>query len=274
MVDDFAQLPPRAADGEGMKRYGMVGGVVVAALFVGSPALAADWKSEDSGRISVFADEPMGGGEVAQVQSPPAAKDAPVVTEPKVATIAAAGVVLEFGGGGSVLGGDIAKGASIGAATADVVLKAGYYPTQHVGLFAGIEAGTGSTFTGCDGCSASHFTVPVTVQLAFENRARGPYFEAGLAFLSTYKTAADDDNSIKMSSSADARFGVGYRIPIHSAFTGVASAVDLHLGADVGKFDSVSIQENGASSSSADINADARSIHYAVALNLGWHFAL
>ena len=76
-----------------------------------------------------------------------------------------------------------------------------------------------------------------------------------------------------MSSTADTRFGIGYRKPIPVAMQGVASSLDVHLGADLGHFDSVTVTQAG-SSASADIPDDARSLHYAFTLDFAWHLAL
>ena len=256
-----------------MKRSVMVGGLVGWGLF-SLPASAFAFERT----VSVFSDEPMGGGDTAVVQSPAPAKDAPAAPPAKpAATVSPTGFVMEVGGGARGLGGDVGKGVSVGAGFADVELKVGYYPMQHVGLFAGIEAGTGSFFDGCNSCSGAHFSIPVSVQVAFDNRANGPYIEAGLALFSRYKASTGDDTpsetGLKMSSTADARFGLGWRRQMSMLGQGVASSLDIHFGVDIGQFDSLTATQDGASAS-ADIADSAQSIHYAFALDADWHFAL
>lgn len=270
----------QAADGAGMKRNVMVGGLVGAVVFAFAGSASALERLEDGTSkyhvVSVFSEDPMGGGEPAAVQSPAPAKDVPAAPPaPKtLKPVAPTGFVFTVGGGARALGGDLAKTASVGAGFVDVEVKAGYFVTQHIGLFAGIDAGAGEFFHGCDSCSASRFSLPVSVQVALDNRANGPYLDAGFAFLSSYKADADDDSgSVKVRSTADLRFGLGARKQLSTLGEGIASSLDVHFGVDLGKFDSMTAS-SGATSASADIPDAAQSWHYAFTADIDWHFAL
>ena len=176
-----------------MKRSAVVGGVVGGVL-VSLSGMAGAFERPDDGAtkhgvISVFSDDPMGGGDTAAVLSPPPPKDAPAAGGGTPSGVAPTGFVVAFGGGARGLGGDLGKGISVGAGFVDLEVKAGYFFTQHVGVFVGIDLGVGSFIGTCpsDNCTASRFSLPVSMQVAFMDRAHGPYVDIGLALLSAYK---------------------------------------------------------------------------------------
>lgn len=271
-----------------MKRTVLVGVALGLGIFsAAGSASAFEWKGDNSSGthgISVFADEPMGGGETAQVLSPaaPPPKDAPAAPPPKLEAplLTEPGFVFQLGSGMRYLGGGITQDVDVAGAFFDFDARIGVYLNQHVGVFAGAEVGAGSLMKGCAGdCSdAVRFAFPVTVQVAFVDRVRGPYVEGGLVLAPTYMGATPSDSAslpetLKVSAPVDGRLGVGYRIPVKSAFGGLHSALDLHFGLDFGKFASVDYG-SVAGDVSGDIASSESALHYAFALDLDWHFAL
>lgn len=132
---------------------------------------------------------------------------------------------------------------------------------------------------GCAGdCSkAYHVAIPVLVQYAFDDRARGAYVEGGLNFLPTYGASTDTEKhpeqspeSLRVSGFADVKLGFGYRLPLDGFRKGYV--FELHAGLDVGKFDSVAYT-NVRGSVEGDIADAERALHYVASLSVGWHFA-
>jgi len=172
--------------------------------------------------------------------------------------------------GGEALVGELVSDASLGAGFTTLNPSAGYYVTQHFGLFGGIKLGFGAAWDCSAECTtATTFQIPVTMQYALSDRTRGAYFDGGLGILSTVTLNMKSDRSVSAMSPIDAKFGAGYRWKSRQG--AITQSMDLHLGFDIGQYSSLTATVRD-SEVSADVPSNAKAVHAAVSFGVGWQF--
>lgn len=196
--------------------------------------------------------------------------------QPVKAGSAGPGFVLTLGSGASFLGGQITKQAPIAGLQVTFDVRIGAYFTEHFGVLAGVQGGTGPLFAGCAAkCTSGYsYQFPIVAQYSLTDRRRGLYFDGGVGFLSTYggstpkDTPSEAKETVQVGSIADAKLGIGYRVATkNDSKTGM----DIRLGADFGQFEKVDYRSNTAGVE-GDIQPEAKALHYAFVLTIGYHF--
>jgi hypothetical protein len=181
------------------------------------------------------------------------------------------GVHFSFGTDVAVLAGAIAQGWTGTGAYALLSIRAGYYFTDHLGLIAGVQAGTGGLLDGCGSSTCSNavaFQFPLLAQWAFDSRSHGPYVEGGIALAPTYIASTQDGDgqspaALRFDSPLDLKLGVGYRWRApHGAF-------ELRAELDVGRFTYASAN-TAEGFASADIPSNQQAFHGTGSLGFAW----
>lgn len=195
------------------------------------------------------------------------ADDAPAATKDVKAT----GFVLQLGSGVLAPTSSFARGMRTIGPGITFALGVGVYATPHVGVLVGFRGSYGHKLAGCsDGCRAGYsLQLPVMVQLAHKDRARGLYGEVGFGLATTYG-GSGDGYTYSLSSPVELKFGVGYRLS-GANHTRNSRTLDLNVGMDVGEVQRIKVTTDSASYAGAIDGAEA---HVVVALSLISHFSL
>lgn len=181
------------------------------------------------------------------------------------------GLVLQFGSGVLAPASSFAPGTrTIGPGIA-FDLRLGGYATPHVGILVGFRGSFGHDSAICgDACDKGYsLQVPVMLQFAQKDRARGLYGEIGLGFGTTYG-GSGKGVTYELSSPLELKLGVGYRVAGANGARRNAT-LDLNFGMDIGKVDHAKLT---ASTVKYDGSIDDASTHVVVACSLIAHFSL
>ena len=194
--------------------------------------------------------------------------DVGAVTTPEVKPT---GIVLQFGSGVLAPTSSFAPGTStIGPGIAFDV-RLGAYATPRVGILVGFRGSVGHDSGICgETCNKGYsLQVPVMLQFAQKDRARGLYGEIGLGFGTTYG-GSGNGVTYELSSPLELKLGAGYRV---SGANGTRRSVtlDLNFDVDIGTVDHAKLT---AASKKYDGSIDDASTHAVVAFSLIAHFSL
>lgn len=142
--------------------------------------------------------------------------------------------------------------------------------TPHIGIVGGLRLSS-HIVKSCEGCTGAGIQLPVLVQFA-ASRTRGIYGEAGVGLLSIY-AVSKGDTTARIATPVVLKLGGGFRLGSSGSSTLERQvSADLHLGVDIGRMTSVSVNA-GKSSSSASIDEPTFHVGSAAAGLIG-HFAL
>ncbi len=197
-----------------------------------------------------------------------ASPDVAAATTPEVKPT---GFVLQFGTGVLVPASSFAPGTSTVGPGLAFGLRLGGYATPHFGILVGLRGSFGHDSGICgDPCDKGYsLQVPVMLQFAQKDRARGLYGEVGLGFGTTYG-GSGHGVTYELSSPLELKLGTGYRV---SGANGArrSATLDLNFGMDIGALDHAKLT---AGTAKYDGSIDKPSTHVVVALSLIAHFSL
>ena len=197
-----------------------------------------------------------------------ASPDVAAATTPEVKPT---GFVLQFGTGVLVPASSFAPGISTVGPGLAFDLRLGGYATPHFGILVGFRGSFGHDSGICgDPCDKGYsLQVPVMLQFAQQDRARGLYGEVGLGFGTTYG-GSGHGVTYELSSPLELKLGTGYRVSGANG-TRRSATLDLNFGMDIGALDHAKLT---AGSAKYDGSIDHASTHVVVALSLIAHFSL
>jgi len=201
----------------------------------------------------------------------PADADLPAASVGSTKEVKPTGAVLQFGSGVLVPASSFLPGLSTIGPGMAFDLRVGAYATPHLGIVAGFRGSYGHKMGGCgEGCAKGYsLQVPIMLQFAQKDRARGLYGELGLGFATTYG-GSGDGYTYSVSSPVELKLGMGYRLS-GANDTRSSLTLDLNFGMDIGKVDKAKLTTGAARYEGSVDNA---STHLVVALSLISHFSL
>lgn len=181
------------------------------------------------------------------------------------------GLVLQFGAGVLAPASSFAPGSSTFGPGVAFDLRLGGYATPHFGVLVGFRGSFGHDSNICgDACDKGYsLQVPVMLQFAQNDRARGLYGEIGLGFATTYG-GSGHGVTYELTSPIELKLGTGYRV---AGANGARRSVtlDLNFGIDIGTVDHAKLT---AGTATYDGAIDSASTHVVVACSLISHFSL
>lgn len=202
-------------------------------------------------------------------EASPAARETVTVKENDIAETKPSGWVLQLGSGGLFPATSFAPGVKTLGPGVSFDVRLGYYPASHIGVLVGFRGSYGHEPSGCgDSCSGYSLQVPVMLQFAAQDRARGIYGEVGLGFGTTYGGTAGGA-TYSLSSPVEMKLGFGYRFA-GSGGARRSTTLDLNLGTDVGSITSAEVHTSNVAYSGKVDGAT----HVVVALSAIMHFSL
>lgn len=168
----------------------------------------------------------------------------------------------------------LAEGGKVLTAGVGIDLRIGGYFTDHIGITAGFRASAGHMV--CHGeeklCSGIAVQLPLMLEIA-QARNNGLYGEVGVGFLTAY-LFGKDPSYMRIWTPAVLKGGLGYRIGnLAKGDFERTLAVDVRLGADVGRMTNYSI-EGFSDVKDASGSVDNPSLYLSAGLSVGAHFSL
>jgi hypothetical protein len=150
-------------------------------------------------------------------------------------------------------------------------LRLGYYPTSHFGILTGIRGSYGHTISGCAACDGGYSTqVPLMIQLAAIDRARGFYSEIGVGLATTYAGNVGGGATYSFSSPVEGKLGFGYRVA-GARGAAIPTTADFNVAVDVGSVDTAEVKTKTGTVLS---DKSDQPMHAVVAMSLRLHFSL
>ena len=168
----------------------------------------------------------------------------------------------------------LADGGKLLTAGVGLELRAGGYFTNHIGISAGFRVSGGHMV--CDGnkdlCSGVAVQLPLMLEIA-QARNNGFYGEVGVGFLTAY-LFGKDPSFMRIWTPAVLKGGLGYRLGnLAKGDFERTLAVDVRLGADVGRMTNYSI-EGFSDVKDASGSVANPSLYLSAGLSVGAHFSL
>lgn len=209
------------------------------------------------------------GAALRAAEAPPPARETVTVKENDIAETKPSGWVLQLGSGGLFPATSFVPGAKTLGPGVSFDVRLGYYPASHIGVLVGFRGSYGHEVSGCgDSCSGYSLQVPVMLQFAAQDRARGAYGELGVGLGTTYGGAAGGA-TYSLSSPVEMKVGFGYRFA-GSGGARRSTTLDLNLGLDIGSITSEEVR-------AADLSYSGKvngATHVVLALSAIMHFSL